>query len=248
MASNRRLAAAAAVVTALAASAPPAARADWILGGFLGHAATQTSTVTFDLPAIQTRVDAEGVTYSGRSFESPQYYGYRVTWVPERHDWIGVELEYIHAKVYAETHRIVRLRGTLQGAPVDARVPLASLAPRLVMSHGLNFVFGNLTLRRRVGPADARGRPRVVAVARAGAGPTVPHAESTIEGESRDQYEAGGSAVQVAGGLEVTVWRRMAATGEYKRTWATPVIDVAGGEATIPSRSHHVTFGVAYRF
>jgi opacity protein-like surface antigen len=237
-----------AAVAALAALAPPAARADWMVGGFLGNATTLSSTVRFDVPGTETRVDAEGVAYRGRSFEFPLYYGYRVTWLPETRRWLGLELEFIHAKVYAETGRTVRLRGTLRGAPLDTQLPLTAVVSRLEMSHGLNFILANVTVRRGIGPTDASGARRVVAVVRAGAGPTVPHAESAIGSESREQYEGGGPGVLAGGGLEIALWHGVVATGEYKLTWARPTIDIAGGTATIPSRSHHVAVGVGYRF
>ena len=238
----------AALVAALVVVPSSIARADWILGGYLGQATTRASTIALDVHDGQTHVDAEGVRYRGRSFEFPLYYGYRVMWVPRARGWIGVEFEFIHAKVYAKAERTVRLHGTLRGAPVDAMVPLASLAPRLDMSHGLNFILGNVVVRKGVGPLDARGLPRLVAVARAGAGPTVPHGESTIDGVDREQYESGGLGMQVAGGLELALWRGLAAVGEYKWTRANPTIEVAGGQATIPSRSHHLALGIAYRF
>lgn len=238
----------AAAVAAALLLPPSSARADWILGGYLGHAATLASTVRFDLPGRQTTLDAGGVTYRGESFQFPLYYGYRVMWVPEAHPWIGFEYEFIHAKVHAETERVVRLRGTLRGAPVDGSMPLSAVARRLAMSHGLNFILGNVAVRRAFGPAAAGGTPRFVAVARAGAGPTLPHAESTIDGVDREQYERGGLGMQAAGGLEVALWRNLAAVGEYKWTWATPTIDVDGGQATIPSRTHHLAIGFAVRF
>jgi len=188
------------------------------------------------------------VEYRAESLTSPQYYGYRVTWVPDQHRWIGIEAEVIHAKVFAEADRFVSIRGTLRGAEVDGSFPLRSVVQRLAMSHGLNFILANIALRRELGPVDAGGRPPFALVVRVGAGPTIPHAESTVEHVNRDQYESGGLGAQLAGGVEATVWRRLLVLGEYKFTWASPEIDVAGGQATIPARSHHVVGGLAYRF
>ena len=228
---------------------PSRAHADWIASAYLGHVWTRSSTVTLALPDRQTAVEIAGVEYRSESLTSPQYYGYRVTWVPGGHRWIGVEAEVIHAKVFAEVDRSVRIQGTLRGAEVDASVLLSSVVQRLAMSHGLNFIFVNVALRRELGPVDSRGVARFVIVVRAGAGPTVAHAESTIDHvANRDEYQSGGLGTQVAGGIEATVWRRLAVLGEYKFTWASPQIDVAGGQATIPSRSHHVVGGLAYRF
>ena len=227
---------------------PSSAHADWITSAFLGHVWTRSSTVTLTLPDRQTAVEIAGVEYRAESFESPQYYGYRVTWVPDRHRWIGIEAEVIHAKVFAEADRSVRFRGTLRGVEVDASLPLSSVVQRLAMSHGLNFILANVALRREFGPVDVQGTHRFVVVARAGAGPTVAHAESAVEHVNSEHYQGGGLGTQVAGGLEATVWRRLAVLGEYKFTWASPQLDVAGGQATVPARSHHVVAGLAYRF
>jgi hypothetical protein len=55
--------------------------------------------------------------------------------------------------------------------------------------------------------------------------------------------------VQIGGGMEFSIWRGLGALGEYKFTWASPNIEVAnGGDAKIPSRTHHFAFGVQYRF
>src|SRR5262245_51688602 len=105
------------VLSAISLLAPAHAEADWIAAVFLGHAATRPSTVTFNIPDSQTVLDVEDVDYRGDSFKSPQYYGYRVMWVPDALPWLGIEGEYIHAKVYAQTTHTFHMRGTLNGAP-----------------------------------------------------------------------------------------------------------------------------------
>lgn len=237
------------MLTGLVVCLPSSAQADWIASAYLGHVWTRSSAVTLKLPDRQTTVEIADVDYRAESLTSPQYYGYRVSWVPDRHRWIGIEAEVIHAKVFAEVDRSVRIQGTLRGDEVDAFLPLSSIVQRLAMSHGLNFILANVSLRRALGPVDSLGMERFVVVVRAGAGPTVAHAESTVDHVAgRDHYESGGLGTQVAGGVEATVWRRLTVLGEYKFTWASPQIDVADGQATIPSRSHHVVGGFAYRF
>jgi len=225
----------------------PVASADWMVGAYLGHPWTLTSTVGLSLPTQQTQVDIAGVRYRSESFTSPPYYGYRVMWIPTAHRWLGIEGELIHAKVFAETSEAVHVQGTLRGTPVDASLPLSSVVQRLAMSHGLNFIFVNLALRRTLNDPAPGGRA-IVGVLRVGVGPTLPHAESTIGGVDREQYESGGIGAQVTGGLEIGLWRGLGLQGEYKYTWASPEIDVVDGTATVPSRSHHVVGGLTYRF
>ncbi|MSO83266.1 MAG: hypothetical protein EXQ53_08235 [Acidobacteria bacterium] len=236
------------ILTGLVLCVPSSARADWVASAYLGHAWTRSSTVALTLTDRQTRLEIAGVEYRAESFTSPPYYGYRIAWVPDTRRWLGLEVEVIHAKVFAEAARLVHVQGTLRGAAVDATLPLSFIVQRLAMSHGLNFMFANLALRREFGPVDSGGTRRYVAVVRAGAGPTIAHAESTVDHVNRDQYESGGVGAQAAGGLEVAVWRGLAAHGEYKFTWATPELEVAGGQATAPARSQHLVGGLAYRF
>lgn len=227
---------------------PGIARAEWIVGAFLGHAQTQSSTIVLTLPSQGTLLNVSGVDYRGESFRSPQYYGLRLTWSPDAHQWLGIEAEYIHAKVFAELDGTVHLQGTLRGATVDASAPLSSLVQRLGMSHGLNFILANLSMRRGFGPLDAKRVHRAVAVVRAGAGPTRPHAETQIDNVPIDQYEDGGLGAQVGGGVELSLWRGFGALGEYKFTWASPEIEVGSGQAKVPARSHHFAFGLKYGF
>jgi hypothetical protein len=248
MASRRSRVLVVTMLTTLVVGLPSIAQADWIASAFFGDVWTRSSTVTLSLPERQTAVEIAGVDYRGESFRSPQYYGYRVTWIPETHSWIGVEAEVIHAKVFAEGDRLVRFTGTLNGADIDAELPLSSVVQRLAMSHGLNFIFANVVLRRELGPVGATGTRRFSIVARVGAGPTVPHAETTVENVNRDQYEGGGLGVQVAGGFEAMVWKGLAILAEYKFTSATPDLELDGGTITVPARSHHVVGGLAYRF
>ena len=230
----------------LVALHPAPAGAEWTVSGLLGAAHTQTSTIDLSVPSTQVRLF--DVEYRGESFRSPQWYAVRGTWISRSHRWLGIEGEWIHAKVYAEVDSDVRVQGTLRGVPIDGVVPLSSVVKRLSMSHGLNFILANVAARRGLGRADANGVHRLVGVLRAGVGPTLPHAESHIDNATQEQYESGGIGTQVGGGVELVVWRQIEAIGEYKFTRASPEIDVPGGHAKIPSSTHHVAFGIAYRF
>jgi hypothetical protein len=95
-------------------------------------------------------------------------------------------------------------------------------------------------VRRRLGNGP------IAVAARAGAGPTIPHAESTIGDRSREQYEFAGVGAHAAGGLEIELLGGLLATAEYKLTFARPEISIAGGTGRTDSRSHHVAFGLAF--
>ena len=203
----------AAVVAGLVLLPSATAWADWVLGAYVGNAATLSSTVVLTQPDRQTELEIAGVEYRGESFKFPLYYGYRVTWIPDRYRWLGIEAEYIHAKVFSQTDQSVNVRGTLDGVPVEGSVQLSSIVQRLAMSHGLNFFFGSVAVRRELGFVDSRGTPRLVAIARVGAGPTMPHTEVTIGSEHVDQDESGGLGMQVGGGLQFAVWEGVGVVG-----------------------------------
>jgi opacity protein-like surface antigen len=248
MPSKRTWAARAALVAVVVTLVPSSARADWMLSGFLGVAKTQSSTIDLSLPGQGTHLQLEGAEYRGESFQSPQYYGLRLTKTLSGRPWLGIEGEFIHAKVFAEVDRDVHATGTRFGTPFSTDVRLSSIAQRLSMSHGLNFILVNVAARHGLGPADATGAHRIVGVVRAGAGPTMPHAESQLDNVTMEQYEGGGLGVQVGGGIEISLGHNVGALGEYKFTSASPEIDVAGGTAKIPSRTHHIAFGLTYAF
>jgi hypothetical protein len=235
------------VVAGFVLAVPSPARADWMLSAYLGGSWTQPSTARIDQPAKQTSLEFIDLHYRGESSRPRRYYGYRIGWIPHSRRWMAIEAEHVHAKVFAETGDIGRVRGTLRGVPIDTSQKVSLIVEELSMSHGLNFIFGNFVIRHEFGGQHGAGR-RATATLRAGAGPTVPHAESTIGGVTRQQYEHGGIGTQIAGGIEFAVWRRLHVLSEYKFTGTSPRISVDSGEAVIPSRTHHFVAGAAVLF
>ena len=227
---------------------PSPARADWMLSTYLGDVWTQPSTARLHQPARQTSLEFIDLHYRSESSRPRRYYGYRIGWIPRSRRWMAIEAEHVHCKVFAETGDIRRVRGTLRGMPIDIAQEVSLIVEDLSMSHGLNFIFGNFVMRREFGAELGAGRRRATATVRVGAGPTIPHAESTIGGVHRGQYDYGGIGAEVGGGIEVAVWRGLHVVGEYKFTGTEARISVDSGEAVIPARSHHVVAGAALRF
>ena len=81
--------------------------------------------------------------------------------------------------------------------------------------------------------------------ARTGAGPTLPHAETTVGGERLEQYELAGLGLHAAAGLDVRLHRRVSALVEYKCTYARPALTIAGGTARSTALTHQVAAGLA---
>ena len=224
---------------------PSGACADWTVGAFVGGAHTQKTSLTLTRPADSTSVSLSPVHYRSASLESPIYYGYRVAFFP-RSRWLGIEGELIHLKVLADTTRDVRLQGTVANRPLDATAPLSSVVQDFSITHGVNLLLANAVMRRR-GEADASGSARWALTARLGAGASVPHPESTIEGQPVEGYEWGALSLQAAGGAEVRLTGPLSLAGEYKLTRTVQDVAIAGGRAHTPLVTHHVAVGVSVR-
>jgi hypothetical protein len=226
--------------------APRSAHAEWVAAGFLGGAATHRAALEIEQRVRRTALEIENVSLAGRSLESPLYYGYRLMWAPTSQGRLGLEVEFIHLKVYADTGAAVRMHGVLRGHAIDGTRRLDDVVQRFAISHGLNLLLGNLVIRQPLarGPSSTG---QLAFVGRLGAGPTIPHAETTVEGTTQEQYQWGRVAAQAAAGLEWRFARRLAAVAEYKLTATPQRVRIPDGTASATIISHHVVAGVAWR-
>lgn len=203
------------------------ARAEWTAAAYLGASHTVPATLTVDLTSPQVHETHDDVHFESRSFQSPQYFGYRGGWFPSADARVGIEGELTHLKVYAA-----------EGA-------LGPMVQRFSMSHGLNLVLVNVVWRTPLG----RG---VRLTARGGAGFAMPHVESQIfDGTGavyQEQYEISSAAFQGALGAEKRFRQHISAFGELKLTTASPKVHVPGG--TIEGRyfSQHFAAGLGVWF
>jgi len=213
-------------VLGLCLGVPATASAQWYAGVYMGANTTVPADVT---------VKGEGydltfpdVSFEAKSFTSPQYYGWRLGRFFDEARRFGMEVEFIHLKVIARPEEL--------GPEVT----------RYQMTHGLNFLVLNLTNRIPLG-RSAYGDAPYALITRAGAGVTVPHAETTIFGESREQYEYAGLGAHAAVGFDVRLKGRLSLVSEYKITYATPTITTArDGTGRTTALSHHVAVGFAF--
>lgn len=234
------------VLTLALLGGPRSAHAEWVAAGFLGAAATHRAALEIEQPARRTALEIENVALADRSLESPLYYGYRLMWAPTSEARLGLEVEFIHLKVYADTDAAVHMHGVLHGHAIDGTLRLGEVVQRFAISHGLNLLLGNLIIRQPLARGASSAR-RLVFVGRLGAGPTIPHAETTVEGTTQEQYQWGSVAAQAAAGLEWRFARRLAAVAEYKLTGTPQRVRIPDGTASATIISHHVVAGVAWR-
>ena len=168
-----------------------------------------------------------------------RYYGVRAgrLFGPSRR--FGVEIEFIHLKVYAKTQDRYPTTGEFGTSQAAAGGPMDAVVQRYAMSHGLNFLLANFVTRTSLGGPMSF-------TARAGFGPTLPHGETTVLEQSRDAYEYAGLGAHVAAGVDLRLRGRLSLVGEYKFTYASPRIDLARGSGEMTAATHHVAFGLAF--
>lgn len=218
--------------------------AEWTFGGFTGACETRDTSLEIAQPGDGTNLTLEPVHYTSDSLESPIYYGYRVGYVPGRR-WFGVEGEFVHMKVTADTSRLARADGVFRGRSIAGDVPVGSVLERFSITHGVNLLLANAVLRHQ-GAAGTGSGPRWMLVGRVGAGASVPHVESqTPDGASLEQYEWGSLSLQAAGGAELRITRALYLSGEYKLTRTTQDVTIVGGSARTPLLTHHLAIGVS---
>jgi hypothetical protein len=227
---------------------PRSSDAQWYVAGYLGASHTLPAPVTIDQPARGTSLTFDDVMFEARPFTSPQYYGVRVGRLFGERRRFGLEFEWLHPKVYSETARAVRITGRLNGVPIDTITRMDEIVQRYSMSHGMNFALFNVVMRLPLAEAGNGIASRVAVTARAGAGPMLPHAESTVNGESADQYEAAGVGYQVAGGVDVRLVGWLSAVADYKFGRATPEITIVDGTGRTTANVHQLAFGLAFGF
>lgn len=219
---------------------PRLAHAQWYAGGYFGANHTHTADVRIDQPSTGTSLRFHDVTFAGRPLASPQYYGIRIGRLVGERRRFGVEVEFVHLKVIGETGNPFRISGTLDGAAVDTVARMDTVVQQYAMTHGLNFLVFNVVSKHRLGSTRASWVNRV------GAGPTIPHAETTVRQVNREQYEYAGPGVHGASGIEVGIAQWLSLHAEYKLTAARPKISIEAGTGRTTSVSHQIAAGFIF--
>src|SRR5215213_6136586 len=163
----------------------------WVISGYLGGARTGPSDLTISQPTLGNKLTFERVRFRSRSFDPPLYYGFRGGYFLPRIPFLGFEAEFIHLKVFSDPQQQVRVSGQRHNAPVNGELRLGEIVQQYSISHGVNLLLFNVAARHRIAPDADAPDGRLIVAARAGAGPTLPHTESRIEGLAREQYEIG---------------------------------------------------------
>ena len=218
-----------------------ASGADEQLGAYLGPAYTSRSSLNLVQPG-GTDMTFGDIAWEGKPFRPPPYYGYRaIYWLSDRY---GVMLDFTHIKAIAIKNRPGQQSGFKDGDHVPTQAPVSATLKRLEFTHGYNLLTLN-ALRR----ASMRA-PNLMPYAGVGLGVAIPHVEVQRAGKPQStrtyEYQITGPALQLLGGIEWRLGRRLSLFVEYKLTCAMIRGDlVGGGKVTTNLCTHQVPVGIA---
>jgi len=229
-------------------ASPSPRRGGWVAAAYVGGAHTAASPLTISQPALRTELTFRDVRFESRSFDPPLYYGFRGGYFLRSRPSLGFEAEFIHLKVFSDPRQRVRADGLRRGVPLGRELPLGEIVQQYSISHGVNLLLFNVAARRGLKPQADAPDGLLILSGRFGAGPTLPHTESSVEGSRQEQYEVGRLGWQAAGGAELKLWRGLYALGEYKFTRTRQRGKVHSGTAESLLRTHHGVFGLSYHF
>ena len=218
-----------------------ASGADAQLGAYLGPAYTSRSSLNLVQPG-GTDMTFGDIAWEGKPFHPPPYYGYRaIYWLSDRY---GFMLDFTHIKAIAIKNRPGQQSGFKDGDHVPTQAPVSATLKRLEFTHGYNLLTLN-ALRR----ASMRA-PNLMPYAGVGLGVAIPHVEVQRADKPQStrtyEYQITGPALQLLGGIEWRLGRRLSLFVEYKLTCAMIRGDlVGGGKVTTNLCTHQVPVGIA---
>lgn len=224
----------------LSLAVPGVASAQWYFAGYLGGNHSFDATVSIRAPTQSLALDFRDVQFAAQANYPRRYYGWRIGKMFGKLKRLGLEFEHIHMKALGDVTRsydVVVYPDTV--LPPGGAQPMSNVVQEYQMTHGLNFMFVNTVLRQPLGGSD-----KISLMLRAGAGPTFPHAESTVFGQIRHEYQFGGFGLQGAAGVQVALPYRLSVVAEYKFTFTRPKIALAEGDGWMYAATQHFVAGM----
>ena len=244
----RRIRSASAFFLLLTLAPAPLARAEVDLSIFTGVALTQNN----DLDLHQsggTDLTFHGVSYEGRDFEIPPYYGARALWFPSEESHWGFGAEFLHIKLYAETDATAHVTGRRGGVTVNNSERIEDTIGSFSLSHGLNVVLGDIVYRWLPGKRGQDFLGHLQPYAGVGLGVAIPHVESRIGGTFQEEYQLRGPGMEALAGVNIELTRHWGLMLEYKFTYANlDALDVPGGSIELTPLTQHLVTGLTFSF
>jgi lipid A oxidase len=224
------------------------ATAEVELSIFTGVALTQDSDVDLHQRG-GTDLTFHDVSFEGRDFDTPPYYGIRGLWFPSQTSHWGFGAEFFHMKMYAETDDTAHVTGRRNGVAVDDNERMDNTIQQFSLSHGLNYALGDIVYRWMPGQRGEDFLGHLTPYAGIGLGVAIPHVETEVDGNFHEEYQVHGPGVQALAGLNVMLSRHWGLMFEYKFTYANlDSLDIPGGSIEVTPLNHHLATGITFSF
>ncbi len=254
-----RICCAALAVIAGLASAP--AQAEFYLYGYTGLSFTQDDDLDISQPGLGTDLSISGISYEGKPFHLPPYYGGRLGYYFENPALrpFGIEIDVLHYKMIAQTDRTVGTSGSYLGAPAGGKVPLGTYVDGFEISNGVNIYSLNVTARQGFLKDEDTPEGKVQLYGGGGLSAVRLVPDMFLVGQKdaiRAEDKWTGPGVDAFVGLRFlpfTVWgdTHLGLFAEYRFTHVgqTELPAPNGGTAEISAiNTHHVLFGLGVHF
>ena len=224
------------------------ARAEFDLSIFTGVALSQDS----DLDLHQTRgtdLTFHNVSFEGRDFETPPFYGARLLWFPSEESHWGFGAEFFHIKLYAQTGDTAHVTGPRNGVGVDDNEPIDNTLQQFSLSHGLNYALADIVYRWQPGNRGEDFFGHLQPYVGLGLGAAIPHVESEVNGNFHEEYQFHGPGVQGLAGVNVNLTKHWGLLFEYKFTYANlDSLEIPGGSIEVTPLTHNIVAGLTFSF
>ena len=225
-----------------------AARAEFQLSIFSGVALTPDN----DLELKQTGgtdLTFHDVSFEGRDFETPPFYGARALYFLGEDSHWGFGAEFFHVKLYAETDDSVHVTGARNGIGVDDHERIGNTLQQFSLSHGLNYALADVVYRFFPGPRGPGFPNCLQPYVGLGIGAAIPHVESSVGGNFHEEYQVHGPGVEGLVGVNLDLTRHWGVMFEYKLTYANlGELEIPNGSIEVTPLSHNLVAGITLRF
>ena len=203
--------------------ATPAA-AEMEVSFYMGSQSVPHSVMTGDIGG--TPVDRT-ITWEGKSFDPPPYYGVKAIYWKDS-GW-GYGLEMTHAKAYASSDDLTALG-------LDS----------LEFTDGHNIVTANIHRRWE----DLWWKGRLTPFVTAGLGVAVPHVDIEPTGSAHTfGYQLTGPAARLGAGVSYEFTERVSVFTEYQFTYSANEVELdSGGTLETDLITNALNFGISYSF
>lgn len=202
--------------------------ADWELSFYMGTQTVPHSRFAGDIDfgGTPTAVDRL-ITWEGKSFEAPPYYGMKAMYWQDS-GW-GYGVEFTHAKAYASDDDLTALS-----------------LDRFEFTDGHNIITANLSRRWEGQWWNGRLTPFVTG----GVGIAMPHVDIEPTGEARTYgYQVTGPAARLGAGVSMAISERWSAFAEYQFTYSQNEVSIdSGGTLDGDILTNALNIGITFGF